>query len=193
MMRGVCFLLMALLPGLLCGCLSKQGLKSINDLVVGMEGNDQELMAPTLVTSVGELGIGVSAACAKELPSYAVVDPKARSVLAARFAATCKLSCPRNAKQIAEMPATDQMRATLASCDHEGADPIFGGALAEQRERVGFGDYVLTRHALLQLRTLLMRQGSPEAKGLWARIEKQLPRLMSGMIKRQEEVLHPTS
>jgi hypothetical protein len=119
-----------------------------------MTASEPALSAALLARGATEVGL-VRFRCAQALEAYAEVDPAQRQALLAAALTDpmglCPTTCGGGAALVTELgalPAHDRTTTAVSRCDAEGADPVFGGALAPLRSGMPALEYLVFRAVL---------------------------------------------
>jgi hypothetical protein len=125
--------------------------------------------------------------CDDVLKAYATASVEMKATLVAHEWKGCDASCPGRLTDedalwkalAAERSDEGDLRITLESCDAQGPDPVFTGALASSREKIGWMGYIVQRMAFE-----MVQDKAGESPALVAKIESAKAHVVAGLVAR---------
>ena len=171
---------------LLAGCSSRPALTD-DDLgraeasLAALGRAPDNMVYPMTLAALGELSMGRSSRCLEAVGAVAQAPPDQRMMQFANAAEACERRCPPDLGPYATMAPSERMAKLVPTCDAVGADPLFGGDLAESRLAMPFGEYVFLRMQMEQLIAAGEARGGERAAAIVDGFRALAPRLSEAL------------
>ncbi len=174
-----------------CGgpSLDDTDLALLEEHLAASQAAPEDMTAQFVMQGLAAAPMGRSRSCLKLADATNKAAPVQWQTMAAKTLEACGLPCPSTEafRSIARLPPEERSQALLTACDAEGPDPLFGGALADQRADFPMMPYLVTRMHADHLAAAVDKAGTDRAKAVWAGYQALAPRIAAHWVGLQKE------
>jgi hypothetical protein len=181
------FTLLTLTGGLLLACggasLSPRDIEGVGLSANSIANAPEERAFTMLIEGFAQVPMGRSNSCMQHLSDTTQASEAYYHNALIGAYLECGGTCPakQELNSYARLAWKDKLPTLLNHCDATGPDPLFSGALAQERASFRFGDYILLRLHVDHLTRAANNNGSSEASAVLAEIQALAPRIAASM------------